>query len=538
MNILNIIRLIKKKYLFFALLLSVSISLITLLSLIFPLLYRQFIDEIVLKTINWNIVFKMIILFLFSLFAETFFTYLYLKVHTDIEKDLKYSVYKTTLTFDEKAIKKKGEGYFVELIDNCVYHCISILTPHMFRSVFSIIKSVIITIILLRIDLFVSFLSFLFILSNIILFIINKKYYLPKVDDVLSGYRQTSSLLTENLINISLINAFPLYKKYSEKEFQEQLLELKRKNFSVEWYYESIYNMISKYLFPFLRIFILVHCAQKVINNSYSMGTMIMIVSYVATLELGMNGLSQITEMLFQANASIKALYEFTSNATIKKEVQVAETKYFFKLSNVEKRFGNRIIFEKLNFTFECGKIYGLQGKNGLGKSSLVNILLNLEKDFLGDVYFLNENNDVKNTDYLNDISILKQDSPIVNKNLMYNITLGNEYNENYYNQIVSEIGFEHITDDSLGAAGNNISGGEKRKIIIARFLYNLKDKSFFIIDEAFLSLDEENKQKLLDIIKKYIKNKTGLIISHDKKILSVLCSNLIELKTNNITHT
>ena len=63
------------------------------------------------------------------------------------------------------------------------------------------------------------------------------------------------------------------------------------------------------------------------------------------------------------------------------------------------------------------------------------------------------------------------------------------------------------------GKAGNNLSGGQKQITFLIREL--IGDKKIFILDEPTSALDENNKELILDLIKK-IKGKTVIIITHD----------------------
>ena len=54
------------------------------------------------------------------------------------------------------------------------------------------------------------------------------------------------------------------------------------------------------------------------------------------------------------------------------------------QISNLSKKYGETVVFSDLNYTFENACIYGLVGRNGVGKTTLLNILSNYDKNYTG----------------------------------------------------------------------------------------------------------------------------------------------------------
>ena len=79
----------------------------------------------------------------------------------------------------------------------------------------------------------------------------------------------------------------------------------------------------------------------------------------------------------------------------------------------------------------------------------------------------------------------------------------------------------------------SNISGGERQRIGLARALY--RNSSIIILDEPTSSLDEENSQSILKLLKS-IKGKTIIIISHDKNTLAI-CNKLYVLENRTLSN-
>lgn len=79
---------------------------------------------------------------------------------------------------------------------------------------------------------------------------------------------------------------------------------------------------------------------------------------------------------------------------------------------------------------------------------------------------------------------------------------------------------------------GYNLSGGQIQRLGIARALYNNPD--FLIFDEFTNALDQNNKEKILNLIKRITRNKTVILVSHDKEVLKI-CDEVYEIKNKKI---
>jgi len=102
------------------------------------------------------------------------------------------------------------------------------------------------------------------------------------------------------------------------------------------------------------------------------------------------------------------------------------------------------------------------------------------------------------------------------------------------YENIIKELELEKLGNRKLGQRGKKISGGEKNRVCMARFLLP-EHNGPFIIDEPFTSLDAISEEKNLKILKKYIKNKNGIIISHKINIIKELADEIIVIDKGKI---
>ena len=193
-------------------------------------------------------------------------------------------------------------------------------------------------------------------------------------------------------------------------------------------------------------------------------------------------------------------------------------------IDNVEFAYqNNNCIFRNLNLKINKGEFVGIIGQSGLGKSTLINLILGLLAADKGTIKIDDKN--IK--EYLNDwrklIGYVSQDIYILDDTLKKNIAFGIE-NKNIDEKKIEEAiiksqlqrfvnnlpeGLETV----IGENASKISGGQRQRIGIARALY--KDPKFLIFDESTSNLDKETSTELIKFMTENKKNFTILFITH-----------------------
>jgi ABC-type multidrug transport system fused ATPase/permease subunit len=107
---------------------------------------------------------------------------------------------------------------------------------------------------------------------------------------------------------------------------------------------------------------------------------------------------------------------------------------------------------------------------------------------------------EIKEEDYFSKIGIIYQTPFIFNDTLLKNITLYKDYDKRKTEKLITELDLIRIKDEIYSGkvfkdSENNLSGGEKQKISLARILY--ENKSFIFLDEATSSIDLKSSRKI-----------------------------------------
>lgn len=178
----------------------------------------------------------------------------------------------------------------------------------------------------------------------------------------------------------------------------------------------------------------------------------------------------------------------------------------------------NSKIFKGVSLTLNKGEKLAIKGDNGSGKSTLIKVLSGLYGDYEGKVKINNHNFKEINLKSLRDsISYMEQD-PFVFKGTVYdNVAVGNlKASKEEVERCIEHAGLTDLKDKETETLGNNLSGGEKQRISIARAM--IRDKDLIFMDEPFNNLDAKGRELIEEILQD--KEKTIVYITHDLELL------------------
>ena len=218
--------------------------------------------------------------------------------------------------------------------------------------------------------------------------------------------------------------------------------------------------------------------------------------------------------------------------------------KKYFELKNInfQHENNNQALFKNANLKFEVGKIYGIKGISGAGKTTVIDIICGLLPS-QGELVVDGENiNFYNNNLWQNNIAYLSQNNILADTNIIENIAYG--INESKVDlkkiedaSIKANI-FEFITNmkdsfySSIGEKGIKISGGQRQRILLAKIFY--LDKKILILDESTNALDKKNEEIIFKSLIDHAKNKIIIIINHNLSIEKYL-NHIYEVKDKKI---
>ena len=209
------------------------------------------------------------------------------------------------------------------------------------------------------------------------------------------------------------------------------------------------------------------------------------------------------------------------------------EGEVMIKLVNVTKCFSDgsnvRYIFKNCNFEFKKGSTTAIVGRSGLGKTTLVKLILGITSLNEGDILVCGSSIlDMRNLSKVRrrNIGCVFQNFNLISGfTVKENILLPRyffENGENNINEICNTLG---LSKEMLSKSIDKISGGEKQRVALARALIN--NPEILIADEPTGNLDAANEQNIIELLKR-INEELGITIitvTHSDKVANSMQS-------------
>ncbi|MFK7757469.1 MAG: ABC transporter ATP-binding protein [Flavobacteriales bacterium] len=260
-------------------------------------------------------------------------------------------------------------------------------------------------------------------------------------------------------------------------------------------------------------------------------------VIYVNFLTWPFASVGWVTSLVNKAEASQKRINEFLKSKPeiVSDNEDTPPINGDIEFSNVSFIYPDTGITALKNVSFRIpqGKTLGITGRTGSGKSTIVNLISRQYDPTDGSVSMDDTPLNFMNLENLrSNIGTVPQDVFLFSDSIRNNIAFsGEEISEEEIIQAAKDADiYENIMDfpdkfdTILGERGINLSGGQKQRISIARAI--IKNPSVLIFDDCLSAVDTETEEKILSSLKRIMKGKTSVIISH--RVSSILLADHI----------
>ena len=205
----------------------------------------------------------------------------------------------------------------------------------------------------------------------------------------------------------------------------------------------------------------------------------------------------------------------------LKFEVESVSTDRVLTIRNLEKKFGDKKLFENLNLDVYRGDRVGIIGKNGVGKSTVLKMITGMDKPTSG-IIELGEKLRIGYYDQ-NHQGLHLQNTIL--EELRYNFPLSEE-------EARTIAGGFLFTDEDINKKIDSLSGGERARVAFMKLI--LSKPNFLILDEPTNHLDIYSREILEDSLEDY--EGTILVVSHDRHFLEAIVNSIYEVNPEGAT--
>lgn len=261
-------------------------------------------------------------------------------------------------------------------------------------------------------------------------------------------------------------------------------------------------------------------------NNTLQISSFLIIFLYKNKVLNLIDYISEIREKFADGKVSAMRVFDIIDYNTFTKDsygnIKLTDVIGNIKFQNVNFQYNNKELFRNLSFEIKPNTMVAFVGKSGEGKSTILKLIGKNYKLDGGKILIDNTDiNELSESTIRNNISIVSQSPYIFNLSIKENIKLAKP--EATDEEIIEVCKKSQIHDDIIamkdgyntlvGENGVILSGGQKQRIAIARAL--IKKSKIILLDEATSSLDNNNQEKIKDVIKKLSKDHTVIIVAH-----------------------
>lgn len=341
-----------------------------------------------------------------------------------------------------------------------------------------------------------------------------------KIDKLNSG-------IQEALTNVRVIKSF-VREDYEEEKFQTMNQDLKDSSLSAMKIVIATMP-IMMFAMNVTTLAVVWYGGNIIIAGNMQVGDLTAFTTYIVQILMSLMMLSMVLLQSSRAIASVKRISEvldteidLTDENASRKDLKVTEGKVEFKdVAFSYSNEGGEKILEHINFTAEPGKVLGIIGTTGSGKTSLVQLIPRLYDVNEGQV--LVDGVDVREYSLKNlrdGVGMVLQKNVLFSGTIDENLRWGNE--EASEEEVRSAAGaaqadgfvtsFTKGYDSDLGQGGSNVSGGQKQRLCIARAL--LKKPKILILDDSTSAVDTATEAKIRESFSTTLKDTTKIIIA------------------------
>lgn len=342
-------------------------------------------------------------------------------------------------------------------------------------------------------------------------FIKKNQKYAKWFGDTVGGVREVK------LFNI-------LDRKHEEFDQNQKDIIEKQKQMNMLGQWNTITDSL---MVQFLSTLLYILGANLVFDLQLSVGSVFAFITYSSYVTGPISAILNIGYLLSGIIPSTKRYYAFMD---LEEETDNGETAALcpddLKLQQVSFAYEKeKYVLKDVDILFAKGSKTAIIGRNGTGKTTIINLLTRMYEPTSGKIMLGTEDiSELPLPEYRNMVSVVSQQIYLFNDTIRNNICLYKRVDDVIVEEACKDSGLEDFIkevslDYVVGQNGAMLSGGQKQKIALARAL--IHDKPIVIFDEATSNTDAYSEQQINGLLDTKLKEKTVIVITHKKEILN-----------------
>lgn len=344
---------------------------------------------------------------------------------------------------------------------------------------------------------------------------------------------KTRSFFQEAIESLLVVKTFGVEEQFNEKGKQLQMTnynaKMKRRKVSI------LANAGFSFVFNAGYLMALVWCALKVCTKAMTYGTLTAVLQLISQIQTPFVNITKVVPQYYAIIASAERIMEIEDIPLEERKDKSFDAHRFYdefataKFENIQFNYGRESVLEEGNASFEKGDFVAIRGISGIGKSTLMKMLLGVFKPKSGEIKLYEKNGDYVEASPTTRalFSYVPQGNYLFSGTLRENILLINpdaakeEIDEALTISDIKDFVYSlpNGLDTVIGEKGLGISEGQAQRLAIARAL--LSKAPILLLDEATSALDAQTEYNVLKHIKE-LNQKTCIIITHKMAALDV----------------
>lgn len=361
-----------------------------------------------------------------------------------------------------------------------------------------------------------------FLIASIIVANLMKKAIFKTTSEYKKAFSKAKDVTLNSLQNEVYYRGFGVSNSYYQK-YQDTQDDLEKKSIKSMIFKSSLEPTYQAIAFIGM-LFVIYMCGKKVIDDVWLIGTFS---AFLSTYVLVANKVSKVGK-IFNAYTTFMVSWKrcspYLKSKEKQKEIAYPTDKLYLDVNNLSFGFDKDFVLHNISFHLERGQSLGICGMIHSGKSTLgaaLSGLYNYEGNIkLQGVELKEVQNDIGN----NFISYVPSEVEIFNDTIKYNVAFEDkdilkEMALSCLDQDVNN--FENKENEVLSHSTTNLSGGQQKRLQIARGLYN--NPKLIVMDDPFNAIDLDMSVKITENIINNYNNSIFVLINNQKEILKKL---------------